>query len=149
MKSIWTVLNQFWKRPLSDGTGLNLFCNCQLGNVTCFNQFKPFLQKSSKTCNRLNQFRPVLKKSSKSCNRFEPVSTRSNQLWKYPLGNEAGLNQYIYRVQRKVVRRPFSLQPLYADVYFQIQAWFKKCKDLCYVVFKNQNSILWKLQKLL
>ena len=48
----------------------------------------------------------------------------------------------IYRVQSKIVRRPFSLQPLVADVYFQLQNWFKKCKDLCYGVFKFQKSIL-------
>ena len=55
---------------------------------------------------------------------------------------------YIYRMQSKVVRRPFSLQPLVADLYFQLQNWFKKCIDLCYGIFKFQKSILWKLQKL-
>ena len=48
----------------------------------------------------------------------------------------------IYRVQSKVVRRPFSLQPLVADVYFQLQNCIKKCKDLCYGIFKFQKSIL-------
>ena len=48
----------------------------------------------------------------------------------------------IYRVQSKVVRRPFSLQPSIADVYFQLQNQFKKCKDLCYGIFKFQKSIL-------
>ena len=48
----------------------------------------------------------------------------------------------IYRMQSKVVRRPFSLQPLVADVYFRLQNWFKKCKDLCYGIFKFQKSIL-------
>ena len=47
-----------------------------------------------------------------------------------------------YRVQSKVVRRSFSLQPLVPDVYIQLQNWFKKCKDLCYGIFKFQKSIL-------
>ena len=58
------------------------------------------------------------------------------------------IHLYLYRVQSKVVKRPFSLQPLVIDVYFQSQNWFKKCKDLCYGIFKFHKSILWKLQKL-
>ena len=49
---------------------------------------------------------------------------------------------HVYRVERKVVRRPFSLQPLVVDLYFQLQNWFKKYKDSCYGIFKFQKSIL-------
>ena len=52
------------------------------------------------------------------------------------------LYMYVYRVQSKVVRRPFSLQPLVVDAYFQLQNWLKKCIDLCYGIFKFQKSIL-------
>ena len=47
---------------------------------------------------------------------------------------------YIYRVQSKVVRRPFSLQPLFADVYFQLQNWFKNVKIyvMAFLNFKNR-----------
>ena len=47
----------------------------------------------------------------------------------------------LYKVQGKVVRRPFSLQPLVADVHFQLQNRFKKYKDLWYDIFKFQKSI--------
>ena len=49
---------------------------------------------------------------------------------------------WLYKVQSKVVRKPFSLKPLVVDAYFQLQNWFKKCKDLCYGIFKFQKSIL-------
>ena len=51
----------------------------------------------------------------------------------------------IYRVQSKVVRRPFSRQPLVADVYLKVQNWFKTFNDLYYGIFIFQKSILWKL----
>ena len=55
------------------------------------------------------------------------------------LGNHFSFIYLIYRVQSKVVRRHFSHQPLVVYLYFQLQNWFKKCKDLCYRIFKFQK----------
>ena len=64
-----------------------------------------------------------------------------NRLTNTTVGDDF-LLKHKYRVQSKVVRTPFSLQPLVADVYFNLQNWFKKCTDFCYGIFKFQKSIL-------
>ena len=88
--------------------------------------------------------------------RFDQIKVRTRSwystvpwpTWNICIHMHTHTHTHIYRVQSKVVRRPFFQQPLVVDLYFQLQNCFKKWKDLCYGIFKFQKSILWKLQRL-
>ena len=109
-------------------------------------------------CHRLFPKKKSLITSSTNKKKFLHNTYRNPQLRKMLLslildglsGNilQQATHNNVYRVQSKVVRTPFSLQPLALDLYFQLQNWFKKCKDSCYGIFKFQKSIFRKLQKL-